>query len=250
MRFFADSADKKPHAPELIEVGREFLRQPGLIDGPKESDHMLAGLVRTCLKGEAAADARVLAAQLLGALRKKGFLQSGKELLDALVNTQPGACLDVLFSDPPARTRQAVWSFVAPSAKPSDERRSRSGRGWGQVTPEVRFPQAALLAPLGVRISPEEPLTWSPLAKKLLHSAPDLCATLEVLLKRLEPISWGTSLALDTRNNLPLLDDLLPDIVTKAADLIDAARERLQSLAEAADLDEIEASHDDNESFE
>jgi hypothetical protein len=255
MRFHSDRSNQREHEPELLEAGRELLRR--LIfptDGQGAAAHRLASLVKACLTssdtGPIAADVALRLRQAIADYETYSF--NNEELLTALLEVQPAAVLDALFSGTEEDQQMGIQVFDPaghPRVNPADVISRDVLTGWCDIDPIVRYPLSAAIITFGSRVEEGVPQVWSDQAAALLVRSPNPESVLAALVERFRPMSWSGSRAAQIEANARLLDGvevLVPALMPFAME----AKSRLEQ--EAARERQRETQHDriENERFE
>jgi hypothetical protein len=254
MRFHSDDSNQRKHAPELLETGRELVRRLVFsTDGPGIA-HPLASIVKACLTSS---DAGPLAADVAVRLRKavanyETYSFNNDELLTALLEVQPSAVLDALFSGSEEDQRAGIGVFDGIGRhrpNPADSISCDVLIAWCDIEPVARYPLSAEFIEFGKHVDGNVPQEWSDQAAALLVRSPNPEKVLAALVERLRPMSWSGSIAAAIEANARLLDGveaLVPALVPFAM----KAKSRLQQ--EAARERQRETEHDriENERFE
>jgi hypothetical protein len=241
MRLFSDRSAKREHKPELMETGRELLQRIKFCkNNNQRRDRQLSDIVKVSL---ATSDAYSIAAEvsvrLLRAIADhqiSGFDHDA--LLAALLECQPVAVLDSLFSDESLEKLVAISVFYRLGRhrkNPADAISCNALVTWCEEGRERRYPLMASIITFACCPEASGPLEWSEQAKSILTRAPDPRRVLEVFIKRFRPMSWSGSRASLMEANTRLLDslelyvasDLMPFVTEAKAQLAqEVARER------------------------
>jgi hypothetical protein len=240
MRLFSDDTDKRKSASEVLEASRALLQSYTFRDRQQlhqGEDGDLERLVKASLAGDDGAPiARTLTRGLLdGASDYRVSSSDYAALLTALLQTQPIAVLDELFSqDEKTRDvgirllRDARYVRKNPvQAVPDDILAA-----WCEGDPVIRYPIAAAVGVVFRRPGKDAPEEWTPLARRLLVAAPDPVPVLHALVRRLRPNGWSGSLATILEARLALLQTL---DVTDLPRLSAAYQSTLEALRRSVD---------------
>lgn len=252
MQLMADSSSGRGHQIDVLEAGRELLRRGELLKDDPRGDHELASVVRACLAGP---DDGPIAAGLAARLRQamSSFEISSMdsdEVLGALLEVQPFAVLDALFSGDEMSREAVTYGFARFSdhrANPVDAVSCDDLITWCDGDRERRYPLAASIVTVAHRSESGGRLVWSGHAMELFARAPDVKSVLAVFIERFRPMSWSGSRASLIEANGRLLDDLdsvLPSslvsyvVDAKVRIAEEVARERLRETARDRQHDE------------
>lgn len=247
MRFYADRADKREPAPELLEAGRELLRLVTFGDKNDREDHRLGGIARTCLVGDAGASiARDLVRKLLEATDEhKTQAYYHDDLIKGVVKAQPIAALNALFDGDAAlrkRSVRAIEDMVHMHGNPMDSVPDDVLLAWCEAEAVNRYPVAAATVTMFRRPDEKAPLQWTSAARLVLEKAPDRVQVLAEFLRRFRPRSWSGSRAAIIESNARMLDELDFEGDAAAISFIEQAK---KGLADAiAEEQRWETQHD------
>ncbi len=214
MRLHSDRDSKAEHAPELIEAGRELLSQAEFEDRDSMHDYRMRMIVNACLPGKAGKEAaRNICKRFKEGLAKHSVYTFHFEgLLEGLFKTQPGIALDVFFGTGNEDGEEIidVDSFDDPSDRrknPLDAAPDDIVLNWCAEGGQARYVAIAEAVSFFHAVK-DAPLSWTPIALKLLEAAPNPVAVLEVFIERFSPRSWSGSRAVIIESRLHLLDSL------------------------------------------
>jgi hypothetical protein len=252
MRFHGDRTDKRPSAPEVIEVAKEFLRRYRFHRTDRQATHEDYGLgtiIRASLcDKEGKPISRRLSRELAdGVSAHELSAHDYGDTMGALVAVQPFEVLDELFSGDQQSQRKGIRlldTLRQFRQSPMDGLSDETIIDWCDRNPAVRYPLAAAIGLLFKRPSEKAPHEWTSLTSKLLSNAPDPVAVFNEIAARLYPRGgWSGSLATKLETRLQLLEQLdlsLPELVSAR----EAAKAKLQRQIDAErrrELDEHRA---------
>jgi hypothetical protein len=219
MRLYSDDQKKRDHATEIVDAGRELLRQVTFAKKTDREDHQLGTVSKSCLLGErGAAITREICHKLKEAVSKyeTHSLNHG-DLLQNLLATQPAAALDSLCSGDAAEIKQGIRIIEGASRYDKnllDVAPEGDLLDWCDQEPKTRY--AIIAAGITWSLAAEEtgPRRWTNTALALLNKAPDRVAVLKAFVRRFSPMSWSGSRATIMASNAKLLDELegYPDL--------------------------------------
>jgi hypothetical protein len=237
MQFFNDRQDMRAHAPEIIDTGRTILRQ---LDFPRRyggEDHHLNGVVEVCVAGEEGrTTAKAMAEKLSQSVAEhRAFAIDHNQTLKVLFKKQPKAMLDALLTGD-EKAVKAGASLISQSnhlrQNQMDEVSEDLLFDWCFEDPANRLPALALLISAFTLAADYVPNSWTPLALRLVHSAPDPLSVMEIYIKRLRPMSWRGSRSAMLQNNANLLDQFDVRGNAALAALIEAGKVELRREAD------------------
>jgi hypothetical protein len=213
MRLYSDDRNKQGHAPEIVDAGRELLRQLRFPKKTDRQDYRLETICKGCLVGEEGAEvAREVSRKLKNSVAKNetySFHNAG--LLAGLLGAQPAAVLDALCSGGMAETKQGIrilQDVTRLSKNLLDVVPERVLLDWCDKQPKSRYPLIAACVTWSFAADETGPRRWTSTALSLLKNAPDRVELLKAFLSRLSPTSWSGSRATIMESNAKLLDDL------------------------------------------
>jgi hypothetical protein len=212
MRLFSDRLAQRNRELELIEVGRELL-QHVTFRRNNQQDHVVADIVNACL---ADPDAGPMAAAVAMRLRRavaahETYSFHNDDVLEALLQVQPAAVLDALFSGEEVDQQVGVSLFQPLGrhrSNPLDVISCEALIAWCEEDRASRYPLAASIITFAHRPDATGPQVWSEQARALLANAPDTKSLLAVLIRRFRPMSWSGSRAAVIEVNGQLLDSV------------------------------------------
>ncbi len=223
MRFHSDDSEKRSHAAELVNVGREIIRRLSFSLRDHKVSRRLGAISASCFAGDGGS-----VAVTDFCLRLKGAVAvydadswRWHDFLEGLFMAQPLAALDALLGSDDG----AVGARII-----RDARRTKINRGslldsvpegtlldWCDGEPTTRYPQAAALVTISRQLEGTELLAWTKIADELLQRAPDRVEVLRAFVAQFRPSSWSGSLSAILDAHVKLLDDLErhhdPDVV-------------------------------------
>lgn len=233
MRMFADRANGRMVAPELLEAGRELLRRVTFQKRKTQDDYNLSQLVECCLTGP---DAALVATDaVLAVLRAveshQTYALECADFLSALAAAQPKAVLDAMFGGDEEQREAVIYHFdyiVDHRPNWADAIPSNVLTAWCAEDPIVRYPLAASVVTFSRRADGNQPRGWSEHATALLAAAPNALSVLKVFIERFWPTSWSGSRAAIAEENSRLLDSNEVQALAEAREMV------LQAKAELA----------------
>lgn len=237
MRFYGDNSDKRPHAPELIEVGRELLKSVDFANRSRRNDHDYCDVAKVALQGDGghATALEICRRMKLAFQSHNADACEHSPLLRGIFTAQPRAALDTfLTGDGSAKTLGIQMIQDASDHQPNPVMAVSVDTllEWCSHDPSARFPALASVVSAFTRAKEEDPPQWTPIALQLIQEAPDPIAVVREFTARFRPMSWSGSRAAILDTNVTLLD--LIDIEGKPALATFVASERT-SLKEEAD---------------
>jgi hypothetical protein len=244
--------------PEVLDAGRRLLAAFEFLGKDKRTireDHDLGVVARASLIGkEGVSIAKALCRKLMVAT--KNYEISGydyDDLVKGLLEAQPLAVLDELFSGDPQSQKESVgllnnllrFHKYVLDALPDDIVIT-----WCDREPSLRYPLAASFVMLFRAPQDGEPQEWTPITSKLLRKAPDPTRVLNEIIYRLHPSSWSGSLANKLERRLELLSKLPDADGPSLAGPIADAKVKLQAYIDAERRREQEEDRLHNNRFE
>jgi hypothetical protein len=211
MRFHSDCSSERNLEPELLLAGQELLSRVSFRTSAPSKSYHLAKLAKTCL---AASDTKPIAADIAVRLRQavanyESYSFNNEELLTALLEVQPVAVLDALFSGDEKDLQAGVHVFDhlgQHRGNPADAIPRDTLIDWCNVAPDIRYPVAAAIVTFSRYIEESASHVWSDQAAALLAGAPDHKKVLVTFIARFRPMSWSGSRAALMEANARLLD--------------------------------------------
>lgn len=211
MLFFGDRHEKRAHAPEIVDAGRAVLLQLDFTRQTKQDDYHLNGVVEVCVTADGGYEvARIVCENLKKAAaeyKTHGF--DHNQLLKAVFKIQPRAALDALLTGD-ERSIEIGKHLVGQAGylltNPMDEISEGELFEWCDENPAIRFPTVASVVSAFTLSSDHNPAGWAPIASRLVHSAPEPVAVMQVLVERFRPMSWSGSRSTILGTNAGLLD--------------------------------------------
>lgn len=240
MRLHWNHSAEQKHEPELLEVGRELLQRATFCKGDNRDDYNLAKLVKTCLTNSDGDSIAAVAMRLRQAvMNHETHSFDNHSLLSALLEVQPMAALNALFSGEEEYRRAGVRVFEQIGehhGNPADVISREALIAWCDEDRELRYPLAASIITFARRPEPSGSKVWSEQAAALLVNAPDPRSLLAVFIRRFRPKSWSGSRAALIEANARLLDglesivasDLMPFVADAKAQLAQTVAQERQ----------------------
>lgn len=253
MQFFSDRQDKRPHAPEIVAIGRELLQQMEFGRHNVSEDYHLHSVAEVCLAGDEGYDvAKAVCANLARAAtehRTHGFDHS--QLVQAIFKIQPRAALDAFLGGKEITAgKRVIEQATQMRRNPLDEVSETTLFAWCAENPTVRFPLAASVVSAFRLSNDHNPTNWSPIALRIVHSAPDPLAVMQELVTRLRPMMWSGSRSTILDTNANLLEQFDTRGNTGLAAFIATQKEILQAEARAELEWETKLDRNHDEQFE
>jgi hypothetical protein len=217
--------------------------------------HEFADVVNVCLAGT---DAGPVAAEVAVRLRQavanhETYSFSNEELLTALLEAQPAAVLEALFSGSEEDQQAGVRVFDhlgdRRSKNPADAISCNALIAWCDLDPAVRYPLASSVVKFNSPVGESAPQVWSEQATALLVSALNPERVLATFIERFRPSSWTGSRAAQMEANARLLDDV-GGLVPSLLQLAMAAKSQLMQEVARERQRETERDRIENERFE
>jgi hypothetical protein len=214
MRLHSDDQEKRGYASEIIDAGRELLRQLTFAKKNDREDYRLATVSKSCLVGEGGAEiAREICRKLKDSVSKYETRAFGhEELLQALFGAQPAAALDELCAGDAAGLKRGIRVidyFRSLSKNPLDAVSEAELLRWCNQEPKTRYPTAAAITTIFHGADEPGLRRWTNIALRLLERAPDRVEVLRQFIRRFSPMSWSGSRATIVASNAKLLDELV-----------------------------------------
>lgn len=213
MRVHSDRSSNRDMEPELLLAGQELLSRVIFGTDTSSQTYHLAEIAKACL---AASDTGPIAADIAIRLRQaianhESYSFNNEELLTALLEVQPVAVLDALFSGD-EKDRQAglqVFDYLDEHrGNPADAIPRDTLIDWCNVAADIRYPIAAAVVTLNRYIEESASHVWSDQAAALLVGAPAPERVLATFIARFRPTSWSGSRAALMEANARLLDGI------------------------------------------
>lgn len=220
MRLYLDQDSKREHAPEIIDVGQEFLKQLTFTWRDVQDDYRLGEIAKACLVGSNGAR---IADELLRNLDEATSICNAHAhdyhlLVEAIVSVQPVVVLNRFLGGSKAEGERVVQFFHRIRLNGNDPLSSISQRillEWCDQQGTSRYPTVAAVITAFEPVTVSEPPKWSNLALHILNRAPDRIKVLKQYSRQLRPTEWSDSPAAILETNSKLLEDLMnyPDRV-------------------------------------
>jgi hypothetical protein len=254
MRFHSDRSEKRDHEKELLLAGQELLRRVSFRTNPASKTYHIANIAKVCL---AASDTGPVAADIAVRLRQavanyEPYSFNNEELLKALLEAQPVAVLEALFSGSEEDRQSGVRVFDHLRHHRSDPANAIPHEKlitWCNIAPELRYPLAAAVVTFNRYIKESESHVWSEQAIALLVNAPSPETVLTTFIARFRPMSWSGSRAALMEANALLLDDI-PPVIPSLEPLAMAAKLQLAKEVATERQRETERDRINDERFE
>ncbi|MBZ5678376.1 MAG: hypothetical protein LAP61_29415 [Acidobacteriia bacterium] len=252
MRLHSDKDRNEPIAQELVDAGRELLRQLSFATKNDQGDYRIGDIAKHCLTGDqGAAVATGICATLKAAVttyETHAFYHD--DLLDGLFSAQPCAALDGLCGgdreelDRGIQVLRGVGSRKQPLAVVPEATLLQ----WCDQDPWSRYPALACVITVIEQVK-DKPPRWTSLALRFLERAPDPAAVLQQFVCQFRPSSgWRGSLAAILETNAALLDQL--DEYPGLREAVVLEKERLQEWIKSERVRETASNRARDERFE
>lgn len=255
MRFFGDNNDKRPHAPELIEVGRELLKAIDFSNRNRRSDHDHCDVAKAALQGDGGhAVALEICRSMKLALQSENVYAFGhSELLKGIFVAQPRAALDAFLTGDSAGTTlgiRVIQDAGDHHPNPVMAVSVDTLLEWCGHDPSARFPALASVVSAFARAKEEDPPQWTAIAQRLIQDAPDPIPVVREFTARFRPTSWSGSRAAILDANVTLLDQIDVEGLSALAAFIATERASLKEEADHYRRWEDETDRTRDERFE
>jgi hypothetical protein len=197
MYFLCHQKDPRPPASELIDIGRDLLLQFDFNKNARRYDSDLRLIVQQCLAGS---DAEEIARKICQNINSKfatGEVSSHdiSHLLKGLFDAQPGIALTEFFLGGDANSNVLPIQLRFGNRMPIENIAPNVLTGWADQDPGTRYNLLSQTVGIFTDEHGEEQHQLSPLFLTLLDRAPSKSAFLGHYHHRLQPNSWGGSLA-------------------------------------------------------
>ncbi|MBO9501881.1 hypothetical protein [Brevundimonas sp. A19_0] len=268
MRLFSLGSDKKPVSEVERDVARLLLPEAMFDDKKNREPHMLAEVVRLCLRNPEDTElARGICQRLLAAIGEwKVAPWDFSEVVTELAASFPRVVLEAAFEpdEAEAGSRRGLFGHFRES-RPCPLRKIADDEllGWALERPETRFPAlaASVLGWTGTKsdlirdIAPEDEdetrgLKWTPTALRLIHEAPNPVVVLKEFEENFRPSSWSGSLAEILSRREALILALADDPDQRIRDWVQAAIPKLRDEVEATRKWEADNDRERHERFD
>ena len=214
MVYFSRRQDGVPIDQSLVASGKMVLAATSFDEVDDNEDYKLAELARVAFADDQPHEevTSILDRILEEASGHRTYLGRHHDLLSALLQTQPFASLDSLVGK--QLPGWAIFEDFDDSYRhnPANILDARQLSTWCDLDPGMRYPWAATIVPLDVRMAEDQEKeyqrTWSSLARVLLDGAPDKIAVLEKFVDRARPSGWSGSLATILESRIHLFGEL------------------------------------------
>lgn len=254
-RLFSDVSLHKDHEPELLEVGRELLSRFAFEGGNHRGNYELVGIIKSSLTEPSG---RIIATKLVSKLRDavKSYqtrASSYLDILNALLNLQPVAVLDTLFTGDQSLTLSGVHLFepiLDLNENPADSISSDNLLAWCNVDPNTRYLTASSFITFANKANELNSIVWSEHAVALLDHAPNPKDVLEIFISRFRPSFWQGSLASIIEMNAGLLERIDTNKLKETKLLISDAKISLKKQIKELRSSEEKSSRRSDERFE
>ncbi|WP_029909229.1 hypothetical protein [Caulobacter sp. UNC358MFTsu5.1] len=180
----------------LTEVGRALLARVDFAPRGVMFDHALETLLVQCLPGAAPDVALAICerARATVAESRGSAFTPRKRILGRIFQAQPVLALNLFLLEPPSGLRM-LFDYGVPNGSPVATLPAGVLCDWADIDPANRWPRLSRTLLLFEPRNVERQVNPSPLFMAVLQRAPDPAAFLGAYHSRLQPGSWGGSLA-------------------------------------------------------
>lgn len=212
MYLYSLESEKKPISRDQRRIGRMILQHVEFEKSRGMRDHRLGHIVRTAFEDpESAVDARALSEKLLLAIQEYRIAAwDYDDVIVELARLFPEMVLDVFVEK--AQAKQPLRSTFSDIREfgqcPLDCIPINTQIQWARREPETRFLSLARAVRVVVVDKKTEEPSWSAIALELISQSGDSIPVLEVLYRRLDPMSWSGSKAAILEKRLVLLQQI------------------------------------------
>ena len=255
MRLYSDERKKQDHAHDIIEAGRELLRQLRFTEKTDREDRRLEAIGKACLVGEEGVEVvRGICHKLKDSVAKyETYSFNNTGLLLGLLGAQPAAVLDSLCSGDAAEIKRGI-RIIEDASRHARNLLDVVPEGelldWCDKEPNKRY--AIIAGGITLSLAAEETgvRRWTSAALALLKKAPRQIAVLREFVRRFSPMSWSGSRATIMAANVKLLDEPEGYSDPTLIEFIAREKEVLNREIEAERREETLADRIRNERFE
>lgn len=243
-----------PVAESLHAAGREILSRHRFSRETRFEHHHYRDVAELCLAGS---DGENIVRSILQ--RVKAASISGLEIsfheattvIATMVAVQPVVSLDSLFADHIARGRRGTDYLLNWGEQSALDAVPESLLfAWCERERESRYPWVAQNMMFFLKAGTTETRQWKPIARSLLHRAPDRIAVMRCFIEQLRPKSWWGSESSAWEANLKLLDGLDIQGDPEFERFVREERARLEREIAASRIREETVESKENERFE
>jgi len=255
MRLYSDDQKKQGHTPEVIDAGRELLRQLKFTRKSDRENHRLEAISKACLVGEEGAGvAREICRKLKDSVsNRETYSFNNGGLLKGLLEAQPAAVLDGLCSGDEAEIKQGI-RIIEDGSRHSknllDVVSDNDLLDWCDKEPNSLYVIVAAGITWSISADETGARRWTNIALALLKKAPNRVAVLKEFVRRFSPLSWSGSRATIVASNAKLLDELEGDSDPAFIEFVAQEKVRLGKEIEAERRLESSADRARDERFE
>jgi hypothetical protein len=257
MKLYSDRDRKVDHDLEVVACGQELLARLDFSRQMRGDGYRLREIIKSCLIGNKGTDTAIDICQKLKlALSKyETYAFQHLDLLRGLLEVQPIATLDVLLDDSAETRKMGVGIFQEShddEYNPLDVVKLEDLVHWCRINPQKRYPIAASVISMFVRVGETSPLEWTPVALKILDNASNRVEVLARFAARLQPTSWSGSRAAIMEANIKLFENLAMYVEDDPSCLafIEREKEKLETEVESERDFESSQNRDRDERFE
>jgi hypothetical protein len=250
MRLHSDRKAKQEDAPELLDAGRELIRQVPFVRTPDTMlDYRLGEIGKSCLGGQ---EGRAVVVEVCRRLKRavakyEARASSYDDLIGGLFEAQPAAALDALCGGGPLELAGGLRMIGGLRQNPLDSMPESELFAWCNQEPSIRYPEVAGAITVWHGAKEGEAPQWTSRALHLLDRARDRIAVLRPYVGR---IGLRT---LDGANPDPiiiLLDALTTHTEPAVAQYAAQESARLGQIVNDLRRAQKEAEREKDESFE
>jgi len=255
MHLHFDNDQKRDHAPECIDAGRELMRSVTFRRNDVQQGYALEVIAQACLGGhDAAAIAQEVCRKLKESIAKyETSALDHNHLLQGLLTVQPAAVLDAIFARASADPGVGIRIFqelIQRQTNPMDVVSKEELARWCDRDPAMRYPIAAAVVTAFTHADGKALPKWTDTALYLLERAPERLKVLELFVRRFMPMSWSGSRATIIESNARLLDDLEGHPDPSVVEFVAREKTRLASVVQGERRAETLADSRRDERFE
>jgi hypothetical protein len=250
LRLLCDQKEKQKDAPEIIEAGRELIRQlPFGETRNTRLDARLGVISKLCLCGQ---EGQVVVDQVCRKLKDAEAKHEVRasdydNLIGGLFEAQPTAALDAFCGGNAQELASCFRIIRALRQNPLDSMPESGLFAWCDQKPTIRYPEVASAITVSCRMKEGETPQWANRSLHLLNNATDRVAVLERYVAQIGSASWD---AATMASNVKLLDMFRTHTDPGVAKFIAQESARLGQIADARRNAEREAERERVERFE
>jgi len=229
---------EKSSPGEIIDIGCSLLAGLELAEwGHGAGDHYLRIVAKACLEGSRGdITVRGICRRLIKSIEAgQTYAFNQSVLLETILTAQPAAVLDVLCGEDAAQLQVGMRVLSGAGMmqrNPWDAIPEEELIAWCERQPESRYAAAAEGVTVFHWSDPHRP-QWTPIALRLLGSAPNRIEVLKKFTQKFSPHSWSGSLAKIIDANSSLLDHLNGHGDPLLSAFIDSEKMRFRKIIES-----------------